>query len=98
MRGHRKTAWRISVRNRWQAFTAETGDVVTAPGGSAHTFVNITAPARRFIQLLPGLDAVAFFIGLDKVMRDGRPDQEFLNAFGHDWHAEFLGPPLKIER
>jgi quercetin dioxygenase-like cupin family protein len=80
-------------------FTAETGDVVTAPGVSAHTFVNITdAPARQFIQILPGLDAVAFFIGLGKVMRNGRPDQDMLNAFGRDWHVEFLGPPLKVER
>jgi quercetin dioxygenase-like cupin family protein len=80
-------------------FTAETGDVVTAPGGSAHTFVNITdAPARQFIQILPGLDAVAFFIGLGRVMRNGRPDQDMLNAFGRDWHVEFLGPPLKVER
>jgi quercetin dioxygenase-like cupin family protein len=80
-------------------FIAETGDVVTAPGGSAHTFVNITdAPARQFIQILPGLDAVAFFIGLGKVMRNGRPDQDMLNAFGRDWHVEFLGPPLKVER
>src|SRR3984957_11339790 len=44
-------------------FTADTGDVVTAPGGSAHPFVNITdKPARQFIQILPGLDAVAFFL------------------------------------
>jgi quercetin dioxygenase-like cupin family protein len=80
-------------------FTAETGDVVTAPGGSAHTFVNITdAPARQFIQILPGLDAIAFFTGLGSVMRNGRPDQDLLNAFGRDWHVEFLGPPLKVER
>jgi quercetin dioxygenase-like cupin family protein len=80
-------------------FIAETGDVVTAPGGSPHAFVNITnAPARQFIQILPGLDAVAFFTGLGKVMRDGKPDQDLLNAFGRDWHVEFLGPPLKVER
>ena len=80
-------------------FTADTGDVVTAPGGSAHTFVNITdKPARQFIQILPGLDAVAFFLGLGDVMRDGKPDQDALNAFGRDWHVEFLGPPLKVGR
>jgi uncharacterized cupin superfamily protein len=77
-------------------FTADTGNVVTAPGGSAHTFVNITsAPARQFIEILPGLDAVAFFRGLGDVMRDGTLDQDALNAFGKAWHVEFLGPPLK---
>jgi uncharacterized cupin superfamily protein len=76
-------------------FTGETGDVVTAPGGCAHTFVNITsAPARQFIQILPGLDAVAFFRGLGDVMRDGKLDQDALNAFGKTWQVEFLGPPL----
>jgi quercetin dioxygenase-like cupin family protein len=79
-------------------FTAATGDVVTAPGGSAHTFVNITAsPARQFIQILPGLDAEAFFLGLGQVMRDGKLDREALNAFGEAWHVEFLGPPLEVE-
>ncbi len=79
-------------------FTAATGDVVTAPGGSAHTFVNVTAkPARQFIQILPGLDAVAFFQGLGDVMRDGKLDQDSLNAFGLAWHVEFLGPPLKAD-
>jgi quercetin dioxygenase-like cupin family protein len=80
-------------------FVAGTGDVVTAPGGSAHTFVNVTEkPARQFIQILPGLDALAFFLGLGNVMRDGTMDQDALNAFGRDWHVEFLGPPLKIEQ
>jgi quercetin dioxygenase-like cupin family protein len=82
-----------------QRFTAGTGDVVTAPGGRAHTFVNITdKPARQFIQILPGLDAVAFFLGLGAVMRDGALDQDALNAFGRQWHVEFLGPPLKVDR
>jgi quercetin dioxygenase-like cupin family protein len=76
--------------------TAETGDVVTVPGGAAHTFVNITdTPARQFIQIVPGLDAKAFFLGLADVMRDGKLDQAALNAFGQRWHMEFLGPPLK---
>ncbi len=79
-------------------FTAATGDVVTAPGGSAHTFVDITdKPARQFIQILPGLDAEAFFLGLGQVIRDGKPDREALNTFGGAWHVEFLGPPLKAE-
>ena len=55
-------------------FEAATGAVVTAPGGSAHAFVNITdRPARQYILIVPGLDAVAFFSGLGEVMRDGRP-------------------------
>ena len=78
-------------------FTAETGDVVTAPGGSAHTFVNITsAPARQFIQILPGLDAIAFFLQLGEVMANGKPDLGKLNQFGMRWHMEFLGPPLAV--
>lgn len=80
-------------------FTADMGDVVTAPGGSAHTFVNVTdKPARQFIQILPGLDAAAFFLGLGNVMRDGKPDQKALNMFGKAWHVEFLGPPLTVAR
>ena len=54
-----------------------------------------SAPARQFIQIIPGLDAVAFFNGLGDVMRDGKLDQDALNAFGRAWHVEFLGPPLK---
>ncbi len=78
-------------------FHAETGDVVTAPGGSAHSFVNVTdKPARQFIQIVPGLDAVAFFTGLGKVMRNGKPDANALNAFGKAWNVEFLGPPLAV--
>ena len=78
-----------------QRFTANEGDVVTAPGGAAHTFVNTTdRPARQFIQILPGLDATAFFFELADVMRDGKLDRGALNAFGARWHVEFLGPPL----
>lgn len=77
-------------------FTAEAGDVVTVPGGAAHAFVNVTdQPARQFIQILPGLDAAAFFRGLGRVMRDGKLDRDALNAFGTQWHVEFLGPPLQ---
>jgi quercetin dioxygenase-like cupin family protein len=79
-------------------FVADTGDAVIAPGGCAHTFVNITdAPARQFIQILPGLDAAAFFLGLGDVMANGNLDPEKLNAFGKRWHVEFLGPPLKTD-
>ena len=71
--------------------------VVTAPGGVAHAFVNITdKPARQFIQILPGLDEAAFFLGLGDVMRDGKLDREALNRFGKAWHVEFLGPPLQV--
>ncbi len=81
-----------------QRLIAEMGDVVSVPGGAAHTFVNITEkPARQFIQILPGLDAMAFFLGLGEVMRDGKPDREALNNFGKAWHVDFLGPPLKAE-
>jgi quercetin dioxygenase-like cupin family protein len=77
-------------------FEARTGDVVTAPSGSAHAFVNITSvAARQFVQILPGLDAAAFFLGLGAVMREGRPDGNALNAFGQTWNVEFLGPPLR---
>jgi hypothetical protein len=68
-------------------------------GGTAQAFVNITdKPARQFIQILPGLDAMAFFLGMGDVMRDGTLDRNALNAFGKVWQVEFLGPPLKIGR
>ena len=64
-------------------FHAEVGDVVTAPGGSAHSFVNVTdQPARQFIQIVPALDAVAFFTELGAIMQDGKPDPHALNRFG----------------
>jgi quercetin dioxygenase-like cupin family protein len=78
-------------------FHAETGEVVTAPGGSAHAFVNTTdKPARQYILIIPGLDAVAFFSGLSDVMRDGKADPARLNVFGKSWNVEFLGPPLRL--
>lgn len=76
-------------------FTASAGDVVSVPGNAAHAFVNVTdKPARQFIQIIPGLDAEAFFLSLGAVMRDGR---DALNAFGQKWQVELLGPPLKAE-
>jgi quercetin dioxygenase-like cupin family protein len=76
-------------------FFAETGDVISIPGGAAHGFVNVTdAPARQYILLAPALDAAAFFTELAGTMRDGLPDREALNAFGAKWGVEFLGPPL----
>lgn len=77
-------------------FEAGVGDVVVAPGGTAHAFVNVTPlPARQFVQILPGLDARAFFLELGEVMREGAPDHNALNAFGKRWCVEFLGPPLQ---
>ena len=39
-------------------FYAETGDVVSIPGGAEHGFVNVTdKPARQFILIVPALDA-----------------------------------------
>jgi quercetin dioxygenase-like cupin family protein len=77
---------------------AETGDVISVPGGAAHAFVNLTdAPARQLIMILPGLDAQAFFTGLAEVMRDGMPDQHRLDSFGRAWGVDFLGPPLQVQ-
>ena len=76
-------------------FFAETGDVVSIPGGVAHGFVNVTeVPARQYILMTPALDAAAFFRELAEAMRDGVPDRAALNAFGIKWNVEFLGPPL----
>lgn len=79
-------------------FYAETGDVVSVPGGAAHAFVNVTdEPAQQLIMILPGLDAKAFFTELGEVMRSGVPDRALLNEFGKRWGVEFLGPPLRPE-
>ena len=77
-------------------FFAETGDLVSVPGGAEHGFVNMTdRPARQLIMILPGLDAATFFTELGGVMKDGVPDRQALNAFGERWKVEFLGPPVK---
>jgi len=77
-------------------FEAGVGDVVTVPGGAAHGFVNISdTPARQFIQIIPGMDAAAFFEGLGAVMARAKLDPAALNAYGARWNVEFLGPPLK---
>jgi quercetin dioxygenase-like cupin family protein len=79
-------------------FFAETGDVISVPGGAAHAFVNVSdAPARQTILILPGLDAVAFFTGLGAIMKGAIPNREALNRFGQHWGVEFLGPPLRDE-
>jgi quercetin dioxygenase-like cupin family protein len=78
-------------------FYAETGDVISIPGGAEHGFVNITdKPARQYILIAPALDASAFFTELADVMRNGAPDKAALNRFGAKWRVEFLGPPLTL--
>jgi quercetin dioxygenase-like cupin family protein len=77
-------------------FVAGAGDVVSVPGSVVHAFVNVTdAPARQFIQIVPGMDATAFFVGMGDIMKSGRPDRDRLDSFGKQWGVEFLGPPLK---
>ncbi len=66
-------------------FVAETGDVVSVPGGAAHAIVSLSRhprhPARQLVIITPGLDAVVFFTGLAAVMKDGIPDPASLNLF-----------------
>lgn len=79
-------------------FYAETGDVVSIPGGVEHGFVNVSdKPARQYILIAPALDVVAFFSELAETMRNGMPDQAALNAFGVNWSVEFLGPPVSAK-
>jgi quercetin dioxygenase-like cupin family protein len=74
---HRETELFYVLEGRYlfdvdgRRFLADAGDAIVAPGGCAHTFVNVTSgPARQFIQILPGLDAAAFFLGLGDVMAE----------------------------
>jgi quercetin dioxygenase-like cupin family protein len=81
-----------------QRFEAAAGDLISVPGGIAHTFVNITErPARQLVMMLPGMDAHKFFVELGNILANGTPDQAALNLFGKAWGMEFLGPPLKAE-
>jgi quercetin dioxygenase-like cupin family protein len=76
-------------------FFAETGDVVSIPGGSEHGFVNVTdKPARQYITIFPAFDAAAFFTELAEAVPGGVPDKDALNRFGAKWQVEFLGPPV----
>ncbi len=76
-------------------FFAEEQDVISVPGGTAHTFVNVSdTPSRQMILILPGLDAAAFFTELGSVMKGGIADRDALRQFGIRWQVEFLGPPL----
>ncbi len=77
-------------------FRAATGDIVSVPGGAAHTFTNLSAsPSRQLVMMLPAMDAMKFFVGLGEIMAAGRPEQAVLNAYGAAWSVEFLGPPIK---
>jgi quercetin dioxygenase-like cupin family protein len=77
-------------------FGAAAGDVVSVPGGVAHTFTNLSAsPSRQLVLMLPAMDAMKFFVGLGEIMAAGRPEQAVLNAYGAAWGVEFLGPPIK---
>jgi quercetin dioxygenase-like cupin family protein len=76
-------------------FYAAAGDLVSVPGGAAHTFTNISdGPSRQIVLMMPAMDAAAFFDGLGKLMAAGRPDMTTLNAYGAPWGVEFLGPPI----
>jgi quercetin dioxygenase-like cupin family protein len=76
-------------------FYAAAGDLVSVPGGAAHTFTNVSdGPSRQRVLMLPAMDAAAFFSGLGELMAAGRPDMSALNAFGAPWGVEFLGPPI----
>jgi quercetin dioxygenase-like cupin family protein len=80
-------------------FEAAAGDVISVPGGAAHTFLNITPkPARQLVMILPAMDAQRFFVDLGQLIADGRPDQDALNHFGNSWGVEFLGPPLTVPK
>jgi quercetin dioxygenase-like cupin family protein len=80
-------------------FEAGTGEVISVPGGVAHTFVNISdQPAHQLVMMLPAMDAQSFFLGLGEILGKGKPDQQTLNAFGKAWGVEFLGPPLSAKQ
>ncbi len=77
-------------------FEAGEGEVVSVPGGDAHTFVNISdRPSRQLVIMLPGMDAQKFFFDLNEVFVTGKRDMAALNAFGEPWGVKFLGPPIK---
>jgi quercetin dioxygenase-like cupin family protein len=76
-------------------FYVSAGDFVSVPGGTAHTFTNVSdGPSRQLVLMLPAMDAGAFFSGLGKLMEAGRPDMAALNSYGAPWGVEFLGPPI----
>ena len=51
-------------------FRAAAGDIVSVPGGVAHTFSNLSAsPSRQLVLMLPAMDAMKFFVGLGEIMK-----------------------------
>lgn len=80
-------------------FYAAAGDVVSVPGGAAHTFTNVSdGPSRQLVLMLPAMNALTFFSELGKLMAAGKPDMPTLNNFGAPWGVEFLGPPIHEDR
>jgi quercetin dioxygenase-like cupin family protein len=80
-------------------FEAGEGEIISVPGGTPHTFVNITdQPAHQFIMILPGMDARGFFAALGDLFAKGHPSMDTLNQFGKPWGVDFLGPPLSIKK
>ncbi len=76
-------------------FYVSAGDLVSVPGGAAHTFTNVSErPSRQLVLMLPAMDAAAFFGELGKLLAAGCPDMPTLNTFGAPWGVEFLGPPI----
>jgi quercetin dioxygenase-like cupin family protein len=76
-------------------FYVSAGDLVSVPGGAAHTFTNVSErPSRQLVLMLPAMDAASFFGELGKLMAAGGLDMPALNAFGAPWGVEFLGPPI----
>jgi hypothetical protein len=43
------------------------------------------------------MQADVFFGELSQLMRKGPPERTALDAFGHKWGVEFLGPPLRAD-
>ena len=78
-------------------FEAVAGDIITVPGGMAHTFLNTgNEPAKQFVMMLPAMDAYRFFSDLADLMAARRPSLSELNEFGKAWRVEFLGPPIAV--
>jgi quercetin dioxygenase-like cupin family protein len=77
-------------------FTADTGDLVSVPGGAAHAFINVAEqPARQLTLIMPGMDAAAFFTRLAAAMKGGAQNLSAVNALVREWGVEYIGPPLR---
>jgi hypothetical protein len=51
-------------------------------------------PAGQLVMILPGIDALSFFLGLGRVFENGKPDRDTLSLLGKEWGVELLGLPL----